>query len=147
MGGRIMKTVRQILEEKHKNPTTIGSQCSMLDALRLMAETDVGAVMVVDDGTLVGVVSERDFARKVAESGLTLDAPVKEVMTVGVVSVSPEHSVEQCMVLMLQEHFRHLPVLEGETLIGVISVRDVVWATLDEKEYLIDQLETYISGW
>jgi CBS domain-containing protein len=80
------------------------------------------------------------------ESELTPDAPVKDVMTVGEVAVTPEQSVEQCMALMLREHFRHLPVLDGETLIGVISVRDVVGATLDEHEYRIDQLESYISG-
>lgn len=141
-----MKTVRQILEEKHKNPSTIGSQHSVLDALRRMAETDVGAVMVVDGGTLVGVVSERDYVRKVARDGLTPNALVADVMTVGVVAVTPEDSVEQCMALMTQKHFRHLPVLDGDTLIGVISVRDVVKATLDEKEYRIDQLESYISG-
>ncbi len=141
-----MKTVKQILEEKHKNPSTIESHHSVLDALRLMAQTDVGAVMVVDDGTLVGVVSERDYARKVAQTGIASDTPVKDVMTVGVVAVTPEHSVEQCMALMMQKHFRHLPVLDGGTLIGVISVRDVVKAALDEREYRIDQLENYISG-
>lgn len=141
-----MKTVRQILEEKHKNPSTIESHSSMLDALRLMAKTDVGAVMVVDGGNLIGVVSERDFARKVALNGLTSDAPVRDVMIADVVAVTPEHSVEQCMALMMQKHFRHLPVLDAGSLIGVISVRDVVKATLDEKEYRIDQLESYISG-
>lgn len=141
-----MKTVRQILEEKHKNPSTIESQSSMLDALRLMAETDVGAVMVVDDGKLIGVVSERDFARKVVLKGLDSDAPVRDVMIANVVAVTPDHSVEQCMALMTQKHFRHLPVLDGTNLIGVISVRDVVKATLEEKEYRIDQLESYISG-
>jgi CBS domain-containing protein len=141
-----MKTVKQILEEKHKNPSTIESRHSVLDALRLMAETDVGAVMVVDDGALVGVVSERDYVRKVAQAGIPADTLVKDVMTVAVVAVTPEHSVEQCMALMMQKHFRHLPVLDGGTLIGVISVRDVVKAALDEREYRIDQLENYISG-
>ncbi|MCJ7797790.1 MAG: CBS domain-containing protein [Thermoleophilia bacterium] len=141
-----MKTVKQILEEKHKNPSTIESRHSVLDALRLMAETDVGAVMVVDDGALVGVVSERDYVRKVAQAGIPADTPVKDVMTVAVVAVTPEHSVEQCMALMMQKHFRHLPVLDGGTLIGVISVRDVVKAAVDEREYRIDQLENYISG-
>ncbi len=141
-----MKTVKQILEEKHKNPSTIASHQSVLDALRLMAETDVGAVMVVDGGALVGVVSERDYARKVAQAEVALDTPVSDVMIVDVVAVTPEHSIEQCMALMMQKHFRHLPVLDGGALIGVISVRDVVKATLDEKEYRIDQLENYISG-
>jgi len=141
-----MKTVKQILEEKHKNPSTIASHQSVLDALRLMAKTDVGAVMVVDGGALVGVVSERDYARKVAQAEVALDTPVRDVMIVDVVAVTPEHSVEQCMALMMQRHFRHLPVLDGGTLIGVISVRDVVQAALDEKEYRIDQLENYISG-
>lgn len=141
-----MKTVNQILEEKHKNPSTIESHHSVLEALRLMAQTDVGAVMVVDDGALVGVVSERDYARKVAQAAVTSDTLVKDVMTVGVVAVTPEHTVEQCMALMMQKHFRHLPVLDGGTLIGVISVRDVVKAALDEREYRIDQLENYISG-
>lgn len=141
-----MKTVKQILEEKHKNPTTIESHHSVLDALRLMADTDVGAVMVVDDGALVGVVSERDYVRKVVQAAIPSDTHVADVMTVGVVAVTPEHSIEQCMALMMQKHFRHLPVLDGGTLIGVISVRDVVKAALDEREYRIDQLENYISG-
>lgn len=141
-----MKAVRQILEEKHKAPSTIESRRSMLEALRLMVETDVGAVMVVDGGTLVGVVSERDYARGVAQDGLTPDTPVADVMSVSVVAVTPEHTVEQCMALMMQKHFRHLPVLDGGTLVGVVTVRDVVGATLDEKEYRIDQLESYISG-
>lgn len=145
-GGQPMKTVRQILAEKHKAPSTIESRRSMLEALRLMVETDVGAVMVVDGGTLVGVVSERDYARGVAEDGLTPDTPVADVMSVSVVAVTAEHTVEQCMALMMQKHFRHLPVLDRGTLVGVVTVRDVVGATLDEKEYRIDQLENYISG-
>ena len=118
----------------------------MLDALRLMAETQVGAAMVIEDGVLVGVVSERDFARKVALDGITSASLVKDVMTVGAVVVTPAQTVEECMALMLQKHFRHLPVLEGDTLLGVITVRDVVQATLEEKEYVIDQLVGYISG-
>jgi CBS domain-containing protein len=141
-----MKTVKEILEAKHKEPTVIGSEQTMLDALLLMAEAQVGAVMVVQDGALVGVVSERDFARKVALNGITSASLVKDVMTVGAVAVTPAHTVEECMALMLQKHFRHLPVLEDGTLLGVITVRDVVKATLDEKEYMIDQLVGYISG-
>lgn len=141
-----MKTVKQILEAKHKAPTVIGSDRTMLDALRLMAETEVGAVMVVENDALVGVVSERDYARRVALDGITPETLVKDVMTIGAIAVSPDRSVEDCMALMMQKHFRHLPVLDGSELVGVISVRDVVNATLEEKEYVIDQLVSYISG-
>jgi CBS domain-containing protein len=141
-----MKTVKQILEAKHKAPTVVGSDQTMLDALRLMADTQVGAAMVVEDGVLVGVVSERDFARKVAREGITAESLVRDVMTLGAIAVTPTHTVEECMALMLQRHFRHLPVLDGDTLLGVITVRDVVQATLEEKEYVIEQLSGYISG-
>lgn len=141
-----MKTARQILEEKNKKPTVIAPDRTVLEALRLMAETDVGAVMVVSAEKLVGVVSERDFVRKVALKGLNADALVRDVMTTDVVAVPPDHTVADCMTLMTQKHIRHLPVLDGGRLVGVISVRDVVKATLEEKEYLIDQLTGYISG-
>ncbi len=141
-----MKTARQILDEKHKAPTTVDSDASMLEALRAMAETDVGAVMVVEGDTLVGVVSERDYVRKVALDALTPEVPVAQVMTKDVIAIPPHHTVAECMALMTQKHVRHLPVLEEGRLVGVVSVRDVVRATLEEKEFLIDQLVTYISG-
>lgn len=145
-GGRVVKTVKQMLQEKHKDPSIISPDRSMLEALRVMAETEVGAVMVVEDGSLVGVVSERDYVRRVAREGLTPDAQVKDVMTGDVVAVTPDYTADQCMALMMQKHVRHLPVLAGSKLVGVISMRDVVRVTLDEKEYRIDQLESYISG-
>ena len=141
-----MRTAREILAAKSKKPTTIGPDSTMLEALRLMAETDVGAALVVQGGRLVGVVSERDFARKTASQDLTVDASVGEYMTTGAVAVPPDFTVADCMALMLEKRVRHLPVLEGDTILGVVSVRDVVKAVLDEKEYVIDQLVGYISG-
>jgi CBS domain-containing protein len=118
------------------------------DALKLMAEKDVGALLVIEAGTqLVGIMSERDYARKVILKGKSsLDTPVREIMTYPVVAVAPQQTVEECMALMTAKRVRHLPVLVADRVMGIVSIGDLVKASLDEKDFLIKQLENYITG-
>jgi len=112
-----------------------------------MAEKNVGALLVIDEERLVGIVSERDYARKVVLKGKSSkDTLVKEIMTEKVVYIRPDESIEECMALMTEKHFRHLPVIDNGTLIGVISIGDVVRTVISEQKFIIAQLENYISG-
>jgi CBS domain-containing protein len=116
-------------------------------ALELMAEKNIGALVVVKDGALTGIFSERDFARKTVSNGrAALDSTVKELMTSVVFTVTPEQSIEECMAAMTAKRIRHLPVLENQRLIGVISIGDVVKAVISDQEHLIQHLENYITG-
>ncbi len=142
-----MKTVKQLLESKRHSLISIASSSTVLDALKVMAEKEIGAVIVIDDGHLVGIFSERDYARKVVLQGKTSkDTPVREIMTGKVVCVSPEQTTEECMGLMTEKRVRHLPVLEHKKVIGVVSIGDVVKEMLSEKEFVIKQLESYIHN-
>jgi CBS domain-containing protein len=142
-----MKTVRDLLRVKGGATWSIAPAATVYEALALMAEKDVGALLVLEAGNLVGIVSERDYARKVALRGKTSrETPVREIMTARVVWVRPEQTIEECMALMTNKRIRHLPVLEGERLIGVISIGDVVKAIISEQEFIIAQLENYITG-
>ncbi|MEO8158691.1 MAG: CBS domain-containing protein [Betaproteobacteria bacterium] len=142
-----MKTVKQLLESKRHSLISIVSSSTVLDALKVMAEKEIGAVIVIDDGHLVGIFSERDYARKVVLQGKTSkDTPVREIMTGKVVCVSPEQTTEECMGLMTEKRVRHLPVLEHKKVIGVVSIGDVVKEMLSEKEFVIKQLESYIHN-
>jgi CBS domain-containing protein len=117
------------------------------DALKLMADKNVGAVLVMDADCLVGILSERDYARKVILHGKSSkETPVREIMTGRVVYVRPEQTTEECMALMTDKRVRHLPVLEDEKVIGVISIGDVVKSIISEQGFIIEQLERYISG-
>mgnify|MGYP001814477748 FL=1 len=117
------------------------------DALELMADKNVGAVLVIDAGRLVGILSERDYARKVILHGKSSkDTPIREIMTQRVVYVRPQQTAEECMALMTDKRVRHLPVLEDDQLVGVISIGDVVKSIISEQEFIIEQLERYISG-
>ncbi len=120
---------------------------TVLDALRLMADRNIGAVLVQSDGALVGIMSERDYARKMVLHGKSSrDTAVREVMTSAVVSVSPEWTCDQCMALMTEKKIRHLPVVEGGQLIGVISIGDVVRAVVDLQQSTISSLKNYIMS-
>jgi len=142
-----MTTVAQVLHEKGNAIWSISPDATVYDALKLMAEKNVGALLVLDDSKLVGILSERDYARKIILRGKTSkETLVREIMSVEVRYVRPENTLEECMALMTGKHIRHLPVLEGERLIGVISIGDVVRAVISEKEFLIQQLEHYITG-
>jgi len=142
-----MKTVKEILEAKSHKLLSISPQASVLDALKLMAEKDVGALVVLDGEGLAGIFSERDYARKVILHGKSSRAtPVSEIMTHKVVCVRPDQSVEECMALMTDKRIRHLPVLDDRKVIGVISIGDVVKELISEQRFVIEQLEHYIHS-
>jgi len=142
-----MKTVKEILGAKAHNLLSISPQASVLDALKLMAEKDIGALVVLEGDGLAGIFSERDYARKVILHGKSSNAtPVSEIMTHKVVCVRPEQSVEECMALMTDRRIRHLPVLEDQKVIGVISIGDVVKEVISEQRFVIEQLEHYIHS-
>ena len=142
-----MKTVQQLLESKRHSVISVTSSSTVLDALKVMAEKEIGAVVVIDDDHLAGIFSERDYARKVVLQGKSSkDTPVREIMTEKVVCVRPEQTVEDCMGLMTDRRVRHLPVLDHKKVIGVVSIGDIVKEMLSEKEFVIRQLESYIHN-
>ncbi len=142
-----MSTVRELLKDKPENVWTVSPRDSVYKALQLMADKDVGAVLVVENETLVGIFTERDYARKVIlKAKASRDTSVGELMTEAVLFVRLEQTVEECMALMTEKRVRHLPVLENERLIGIISIGDVVRKRISEHEFLIHQLENYITG-
>jgi len=142
-----MITVRAILQDKGNAVWVASPETSILDALRVMAEKNVGALLVMKENEVAGIFSERDYARKIVLEGrMSTEARVKDVMTSNVISVQPEQSIDDCMALMTEKHVRHLPVLENDKVVGLISIGDVVKAVIAEKELLIKQLQNYITG-
>jgi CBS domain-containing protein len=142
-----MINVRDILQEKGREIWKVPPQTTVFDALRLMADRNIGALLVLEGEKLAGIFSERDYARKVILKGkASKDTAVSEIMTAVVVTVRPSHTVEECMELMTANRIRHLPVLDGEELAGVISIGDVVKAIISDREFTIKQLENYITG-
>jgi CBS domain-containing protein len=142
-----MKTVHQLLESKGRTIVSVSPEAKVIDALRVMAEREIGAVLVVDNGRLVGVMSERDYARKVVLKGKSSqETHVREIMTERVIYVRPQQTVPECMALMTNKRVRHLPVLDGDQLVGVLSLGDLVKETISEQEFIIQQLENYIHG-
>ncbi len=140
-----MKTVAQMLERKSTGVISIKSDATVVDALRLLAEKDVGAVLVMDGVRLVGIFSERDYARKVALKGKSAnDTPVSEIMTRQVVCVTPAQTNEECMALMTEKRIRHLPVMDNDRVQGVLSIGDLVKDMISEQQFIIGQLERYI---
>lgn len=142
-----MKTVRDVLKTKGSDICAVSPETTVYDALKLMAEKNIGAVLVLEGERPLGIFSERDYARKVILEGKTSkDTPVHEVMTSRVVFVRPEQNIEECMALMTAKRCRHLPVLEDSKLAGILSIGDVVKAVISEKEFHIAQLENYITS-
>jgi CBS domain-containing protein len=142
-----MTTVRQLLGGKPRALFSVGPQAPVLEAIRAMAEHHVGALLVMRGESLAGIVSERDYARKVILLGRSSsDTPVKDIMTSPVLTVTPETTVQQCMQLMTERRVRHLPVLEGTRIIGMISIGDLVKAVMAEQAQHIEQLESYIHS-
>lgn len=142
-----MMTVRQLLERKGSDIWSIKPDSSVYEAIEMMADKGIGALLVVKDDELVGIVSERDYARKVILKGRSSKGtPVKDIMTKRVLFVPPDRSLDECMALMSEKRIRHLPVMEDERLIGVFSSGDVIKAIISEQEYIIEQLESYIKG-
>jgi CBS domain-containing protein len=142
-----MTTVRDMLKVKGGQVWSISPETTVLDALKLMSEKNVGALVVLQNEQLVGIISERDFARAIAKMGQCLiDVPIQEYMTKEVITVSTDLTTEECMELMSKKKIRHLPVLVGSKLVGVISIGDVVNEVISTKESTIHTLENYIGG-
>jgi len=142
-----MITVRQLLDKKGRQIFSIGPGAAVLEAIRLMAERHVGALLVMEGETLSGIVSERDYARKVILMGRSsADTPVRDIMTVAVVTVQPETPVEKCMQVMTERRVRHLPVIEAGRVVGMVSIGDLVKAVIADQQQHIEQLESYIHS-
>lgn len=142
-----MTSIRQLLDKKGSDVWSTTPDASVYDALLLLAEKNIGALLVLQEGELVGIISERDYARKVALRGkASVETPVREIMTEDVVTVSPQSTVEEAMALMTDKRIRHLPVVEEDKLVGVISIGDLVKSIIAKQEVMINQLENYISG-
>ncbi|UCD38073.1 MAG: CBS domain-containing protein [Fidelibacterota bacterium] len=142
-----MHTIRQLLETKGYDIWSISSQATAYEALQIMSEKDVGALLVIDEGKLVGIFSERDYARKVILKGRSSrDVSVGELMTHEVFYIGPENTIQDCMALMTDKRIRHVPVMENERLIGIVTMGDVVYRIISGQEHTIEQLEKYIAG-
>ena len=141
-----MTTVRQVLNQKSRDIFSVLPQTTILDALRLMADKDIGAVLVIESDQVKGIFSERDYARRTRLKGKTSDAPVSDVMTRTVYYIGPDDTMEACMAQMTDKHIRHLPVVEKGKVIGVISIGDVVKAIISNQKSLIEGLQNYIMG-
>jgi len=140
-------TVDEILQRKGRAVWVISPKATVMEALKLMAEKHIGALVVVEDEQVVGILSERDYARKIALKGKSsINTPVKDIMTDKVYYVNPQASVQECLALVTQQSIRHLPVLDNGRLVGLISIGDVVKAIIDEQEITITQLSDYITG-
>jgi len=142
-----MKTVRDILRTKGHEVWSVRPDATLFEALEKMAEKNVGALLVMEGEEVVGIVSERDYARKIILKGKSSkETRVTEIMTKDTLYVDPDYRVEECMALMTDEHVRHLPVIEEDRVIGIISIGDVVKEIISEKQFVIEQLEKYIKG-
>ena len=142
-----MTTVKSVLHTKGNNIYSIAPEATVFDALKIMAEKNIGALLVMQQEKVVGIFSERDYARKIVLKGESSHTTaVQDVMTSGVLSVHSEQSIDECMALMTDKHVRHLPVIENGNLIGLVSIGDIVKTIISEHEYTIKQLENYITG-
>jgi CBS domain-containing protein len=140
-------TVEEILQQKGREVWKISPKTTVMEALKLMAEKHIGALVVVHDDQVVGIMSERDYARKIVLRGKSsVNTPVKEIMTEKVYYVSPKTTAEECLFLFTQQSIRHLPVLDNGKLVGLISIGDVVKSVIGEQESTIAQLSNYITG-
>ena len=143
----MMTTVKQILEQKGSAFHAVRPTDSVFDALSLMAQFDIGCVLVTESDKLVGIFTERDYARKIALKGLhSSEALLADVMTARLYTVGPRQTVQECMSIMTKARIRHLPVVEAGEVIGLVSIGDLVNATLEEQRFHIAQLESYIAG-
>ena len=142
-----MRNVRHLLQAKGSDVYSIAPDAPVIDAIRLMAERHIGAVLVMDGEALAGIMSERDYARKVVLQGRSsADTPVRDIMTAEVVHVTPDAGVEHCMQTMTRYRVRHLPVMDGERVIGVVSIGDLVKAVIEDQKVELDQLQRYIAS-
>jgi CBS domain-containing protein len=142
-----MKTVKDVLNAKVKQISSIAPDATVFEALKLMAEKEVGALLVMEGDRLIGVLSERDYARKVIIQGKSSkETSVREIMSEKVMVVNPANTIEECMALMTEKYVRHLPVVENGKVTGVVSIGDVVKSIISEQHFIIDNLVKYITG-
>jgi CBS domain-containing protein len=142
-----MKLVKHLLDSKGHDVLSIAPGDSVLDAIKLMAEKGIGALIVMDGGALAGIVTERDYARKVILKGRSSDeTPVKDIMTSGARTTTVDQTVDSCMNMMTDKRIRHLPVIDGDNVIGMVSIGDLVKAIIADQKEEIEQLEQYITG-
>ena len=142
-----MTLVRDLLKTKGSDVWSVPLTATVLETLKVMADKDVGALLVLDEGRIAGIISERDFVRSIAETGhCVIDGLAQDNMTRTVITVVPDQTLEECMQVMTRAHIRHLPVVEGGALVGLISIGDVVKEMISNKESTINSLENYIEG-
>jgi len=146
--GTLMKTAANLLRSKaHQSVHTITPEASVFDAIQLMADKNIGALLVMEAEEVAGIITERDYARKIVlMSRSSKQTPVREIMTSTVMYVRPDQTSEECMVLMTENRLRHLPVIDDGRLLGIISIGDLVKDIIAEQKFTIEQLELYISG-
>jgi CBS domain-containing protein len=142
-----MKTVKDILRAKGSKVYSISPDATVYEALKRMAKKNVGAMLVFEENNLVGLISERDYARKTILKGrLSKETAVREIMTTEVATVHPNDDIEECMELFTDKHIRHLPVLDKGKIVGLVSIGDIVKGIIDYKEFIIEEMENYIKG-
>ena len=142
-----MRTVRHLLESKAPEVFAIGPDQPVLDAIKLMADKRIGAVLVMQAGRMVGILSERDYARKIVLQGRSsATTPVRDIMTTEVISVGLADTADHCMQLVTDRRIRHLPVLDGDAVLGVVSIGDLVKAVIEDQQLELDQLQRYIAS-
>ena len=142
-----MTTVRDMIRKKGYQVFSIAPDATVLDALSMMAEHNIGALLVMSEGEMVGIVSERECVRKVDVMGKNAnETRVKDIMTSNVITMEASHPLEECMSLMIEKNFRHMPVCEGKELLGILSVRDVLKEVIEVQQMMLSELERYITG-
>ncbi len=142
-----MKSVHDILKDKGHDVWSVNPDDTIFDSLKVMADKEVGALLVMDGDKLVGIVTERDYARKVILEGKSSQSSsVSEIMTGQVLCVNPQQTIDECMALMTDKRARHLPVVDNKQVVGIVSIGDLVKATINEQQVIIEHLQHYISG-
>ena len=142
-----MKTINQFLEESKRPVYSVAPSATVREALEIMAQHNIGALLAIDGQTLEGIFSERDYARKVVLKGKSSsDAKVSEIMTSKVITINTKHTIDQCMQIMTDNHIRHLPIVNDQDVIGLISIGDVVREMMDHQKSMIERLQSYIAG-